>query len=351
MKTLKFSAMALAISLFATSCEDNDDGGNGENPNPDKKTQVYASSGSQSEISKTEYEGDKEEDAEMETFDGGSEDSDGIYYDSETDVLYQVDRSNGRLVAYSDFSANENGANLTITSEASGNAVFGGLMNGREVAKSGNKIVVAQSADSLSGIFNTFFIYEDDGSGNLTFNGVFLTSINLWGIKLDNNTMFAVEDKTNNIVVFNDFFSNSFSATVALEPDMRVSIEGIVRTHGLDYDAASDVIVMTDIGDAGDDSDGGIHIITDFKSKLGTAGDGGTIAASQQARISGSNTNLGNPVDVAYDAENDLIFVAEKANGGGRIMAFSQTDADANASPTYDAAFSGASSVHVAKEN
>lgn len=44
---------------------------------------------------------------------------------------------------------------------------------------------------------------------------------------------------------------------------------------------------------------------------------------SNQVRIYGSNSLLGNPVDVAYDKVTKKIYVAERLNAGGQVLKFS----------------------------
>ena len=43
---------------------------------------------------------------------------------------------------------------------------------------------------------------------------------------------------------------------------------------------------------------------------------------SNQVRIYGPNSLLGNPVDVAYDHVTNDIYVAERLNGGGQVLKF-----------------------------
>ena len=86
-------------------------------------------------------------------------------------------------------------------------------------------------------------------------------------------------------------------------------LKGIVRTHGLTYDASSDIMVMTDIGEASNtQDDGGFHMISSFSSKFAATSNNGTLAVSDQVRVAGAATLLGNPVDVAYDAASEHSF-------------------------------------------
>ena len=80
-------------------------------------------------------------------------------------------------------------------------------------------------------------------------------------------------------------------------------------------------------------------------SKLRNAGDGGTIAMSDQIRIYGDQTELGNPVDVNISAERGAIFVAERASEGGKFLIFSYPSSSGNISPVSSTLVMGASAV------
>ena len=113
----------------------------------------------------------------------------------------------------------------------------------------------------------------------------------------------------------------------------------------------SDTMVMTDIGSAmNTQDDGGFQIITNFISKFNGTTNNGTLALSQQTRVSGASTLLGNPVDVAYDSETSTVFIAEAGNGGGRILAFNSIGAGGNISPIINTALGAASSVYLSKQ-
>ena len=76
--------------------------------------------------------------------------------------------------------------------------------------------------------------------------------------------------------------------------------------HGIDYAAAHDALIVSDVGDAASASDGQLYTL------FGASTADGDVA--YKVRIAGGNTKLGNPVDVAYDAHSGSVFVAEKSN-------------------------------------
>lgn len=99
-------------------------------------------------------------------------------------------------------------------------------------------------------------------------------------------------------------------------------------------------MILTDVGLGSEPADGALVIISDF---ISSAADG-IISVDEQARIEGANTFLGNPVDVAYDEFSSMIFIAERANNGGRVLGFSLDD-EGDVSPMYDEIYPGASAV------
>ena len=105
---------------------------------------------------------------------------------------------------------------------------------------------------------------------------------------------------------------------------------------------------MTDIGSADSDSDGAFHYIEDANSKIAAVENGGMLSVSEQVRVEGDNTFLGNPVDVVYDNESENIYIAEVANGGGRVLVFDDDDYEAggNISPVVNNELDGANSLY-----
>jgi hypothetical protein len=129
--------------------------------------------------------------------------------------------------------------------------------------------------------------------------------------------------------------------------DKRITIEGIVRTHGIDYSAADDVLVLTDIGDAANTTDdGGFQIIQDFSTKLEEVSDGGSIAQSEQTRVAGMSTMMGNPIDIAYDNKTKTIFIAEIGNG--KILGFTDVlNATGDVAPAIENDLEAAASIYL----
>lgn len=274
--------------------------------------------------------------------------ADGIYYDAANDNVIQASRSTNGLVGYTNISASAAGVSANVTASIVGTT---DMDSPREVAVSGNFYVVADNAD-VDGNAATpdgrLFIYQRNGAV-FTLRNTITTNFKVWGIIFVGADLWAIEDADNKLAVFTNFLGNTTDAT--LDATKSITIEGIVRTHGLTYDMSSDTMILTDIGQASNgQDDGGFHIISNFNGKFASTANGGTLAVSQQTRVSGSNTLLGNPVDVAYDGATQTVFIAEAGNGGGRILAFNNIGSGGNISPAYNADLASASAVYLHKE-
>ena len=129
-----------------------------------------------------------------------------------------------------------------------------------------------------------------------------------------------------------------------------MTIEGLVRTHGITFSAADNRMILTDVGSAASDSDGGIIVINDFSSKIAATTNLGTIAMTNQVRIYGPNSTLGNPVDVAYDSVTDKIYIAERLNSGGKVLTFTLPMSTSDATPSNSRTEAGVSSVYLIRK-
>lgn len=258
-------------------------------------------------------------------------DADGIVYDEKRNALYHVNRSDYRLVALPNISSYVNGD--AIIPSAMGPASF---MQGREATMYNNKVVVAD--DQTPGQLKSYHVNIDNISGYREHQ----VNFEVWGIQVTDKDLWAIVDETNKVAYFQDFFKAQSGQLAATS---MVAIEGLIRTHGLNYDEHSDIMVLTDIGDPTNGTDGGLIIITNFKSKVMIAGNGGTIPMIGQIRIYGPSTQLGNPVDVRLSVEKNAIFVAERKQDGGKFLIFEYPTSGGNIAPLSSTLVAGATAV------
>ena len=259
----------------------------------------------------------------------GNMDSDGIHFDKPGDLLYQLDRTNNVVNLYSNASTNP-----TLTAMSTSD-----FSNGREIAVSDTKLIVAQDANTGNGDVNRLIVYDIDGS-SITLDKIYDVSINLWGIHLDGTRLIAIVDNSADVAIFDDFFANPAGM---ISPNQTITVENMIRTHGITYDSGDDVLILTDVGAASSATDGALVVVNNFASVSAD----NMISAGEQARVFGANSFLGNPVDVALDKENNLVYVAERANGGGRILGYKTPNLTGGIAPVYNQLFAGASAVNI----
>ncbi|AWW28953.1 hypothetical protein DN752_01730 [Echinicola strongylocentroti] len=305
---------------------------------PEKEiASLFVSSNTSGEISIMDFT--SMDDISTNTVASAGTDADGIHYDPQNDEIIQLVRSDNSLNVYSNImtSMMDNSLSISLGINASGDFV-----SGREIAVKDDMVIVAESPVEANGNQSSLYVYQKSGD-TFSLQNTYMVDFALWGIHIEGNTLYAIVDKTSDLAVFNNFFSNTNGM---VSPDKQVTIEGLVRTHGLTYSMEDDLMVLTDIGDASSDSDGGLVIIPEFTSTLNATADGGTISLADQARIEGSNTMLGNPVDVAYSEDSQMVFVAERANGGGRVLVYEYFSSNGNPSPKINQEVAGASAVY-----
>ncbi|MEL7020841.1 MAG: hypothetical protein AAGK47_04495 [Bacteroidota bacterium] len=348
----KHTAYALALSVFTfTACEQDD---NDTFIDDNDFAKVFVSSNTNSALTVFDLSPEFPVDNTPQSSVVGlvNDDADGLHYNSTTDVLYQLDRTNDRVSIYQNFS--RNGASATLTPNSTSSSDF---TNGREVTISpdGRYLVVAQDRDEK--MDNRFMIYFITPFG-LELERIYETPIDLWGIHFEGDHLFAVEDNTANLVGFYDFLTNEDGSTV--EPTVRLNIEGARHLRGVDYDGVNDIMFLTDVGTLDRRKDGAIIVITDFSQKAGKAlsvesptlyQSFGFLLSSEQIRIKGSKTQLGDPMDVAFCRQNLQIYVAERLNNGGELLAFDlPVEIErglVNTKPAFREAVTGASAVAI----
>ena len=272
-------------------------------------------------------------------------DAEGIYYSPDDDGFTIAARgaTQTSLQSYfgiSDFIEATVDLNVDITGPSA-------LQSPRDLAVNGNIYVVSDNANDDG----RFFVFEKDGD-SFELRNIVTVEFAVWGIEFVGDDLYAVVDSSSDLAVFTNFASSNMTdATVTASK--RITVEGIVRTHGLDFDG--DTMIMTDIAAAsgGDfDTDGAFHVISDFESKFDAVENGGTLSVTNQIRYEGSATLLGNPVNVVYDADTDAVYVAELANGGGQVLAYGNvsTAGGGNVAPSSAASLAGVSSLYLYKD-
>lgn len=337
MKKTIISSVLLSAMMFSCS-DDSNSSADIQNRSAKKEFKLFTSSNTSGKVSITDLNS-----ATTSSFTVASTDADGAFYFNDSDEFIFASRSNNRIELYADVSEAlaTNAASLTLATSSTSD-----FNNAREIAVLGDKIVVTQDQNTANGNTNKLLVYERTATGISLLNS-YTVNFKVWGIHLEGETLFAVADLTSDLIVFDNFFAN---ASGAILPSKRVSIAGLVRTHGITYSKRSNTLVLTDVGSAASATDGGVIIIKGFTDVLAATMNLGTIGMDSQIRIYGPATSLGNPVDVAYDYITKQIFVAERLNGGGKVLTFNAPDANADLAPSSSRAEAGVTSVFLLRE-
>ncbi len=252
------------------------------------------------------------------TFDSKLPDGNGIFFDPYSGTVFQVSRQAKNVKT---FTVNADG---TLTNRAS--FIDEGLLSAREIAfdRTRKSLYVSSNIDSAIYVYNGIDTISGSGKASKKLK---LRAGQPWGIHLENDNLFVVLDQDKIEVQLYETASALVVGT--LDPTKKILISGAKRLHGITYSSAKDVLILTDIGDANSTTDGTIYIIDGALSKFTAGG----AAVTPTRIIRGQATNLGNPVDIAFDSRSgkDLIYVAEKANK--RILVFKLTD-NGNVAPS-----------------
>ncbi|MGE0493503.1 MAG: hypothetical protein AB7S38_30115 [Vulcanimicrobiota bacterium] len=231
-----------------------------------------------------------------------------------------------------------NGGALNLSEDR---AIFGaatGLQSpkGLDLVESRDAILVA---DLGTGTIRRF---GKNAEGNVAPTLVTTPGVNPWDCDYDprNDRLFVA--LTNGTVgVYDNYFANNPTGapTRIITPNVNPAS---MNLHGIIYDAANDALIVSDIGSPADATDGKLYVISNV----------GTLTAANNnptpsVRIAGAATQLGNPVDVAFDGAN--LYVAEKSNG--QILRFDAVRvpvaADPNRAPSASIARTAPESVTV----
>lgn len=338
MKNIRYLLSFMVIAPFFISCSIDDGSGGGSQIPPTILANLYATSNTTNTITSYDITTNGVFIRPMES---SSNDNEGIYYDDVADELTVVSREQKVINTYRNINDTPSNGDLSLL--ASGGVL---LNSPRDIAVKDNFYIISDNADT-DGNPNTddgtFFIFTKDTNAYTLRNKV-KVNYAVWGIELIGNDLYTVVDKTSNVAVLKNFIS-TYTTDVTATPDKQIVIEGITRTHGITHDGGT--VILTDIGDAQSDTDGGFHFIGDFVNRFNAIPDGGTLAlAGNQIRVSGPLTEMGNPVAVEYDNSSQTIFISERANGGGKVLFFDQIGAGGNIGPTLSAELPGASSLY-----
>ena len=227
---------------------------------------------------------------------------------SSAGAIIQADDSgtNGRIItACNAFDRTTSGPSYAISGTNTG------LVNPKGVETIPNLGLTLVANNGQSNIL----IFGSAASGDIApFATLGLTN-DAWDLTYDGKTdtlFVALVDGS--VAVFDRFAENEGQGGITRlfwieDADGEVS----VNLHGIDYDAVTDSLVVSDVGQASSADDGKLYVLQNASSIAS-----GTVKAATTWK--GSETRLGNPVDLQITGTD--VRIAEKANAGGAVLVY-----------------------------
>ncbi|MEM8600716.1 MAG: hypothetical protein AAGF99_12415, partial [Bacteroidota bacterium] len=127
----------------------------------------------------------------------------------------------------------------------------------------------------------------------------------VWDVVHDpTNDRLYVAGTAGTVLVYDDFAATGPQAPTRMFTPAMGGEKISVNLHGIDYDLATDQLLLTDVGSAASPSDGQIFTIENASTAMGLT--------EVKWVVGGDQTILGNPVDAVLS--NGAAYVAEKSN-------------------------------------
>ena len=175
---------------------------------------------------------------------------------------------------------------------------------GVEIVASLGAVIIADLGSEVVGPSLVVLSTSADGDVTPMFTVSNTGTAAIWDMDYDPATdrLYAA-GTAGDVLVYDNFFASGVSATPTRT--IRPSTAGTVSNmHGIAHDSATDSLIVTDVGSATDSADGSLYTFESASTATGNV--------EPKATISGVNTGLGNPVDLAFDGTD--VYIAEKLN-------------------------------------
>ncbi|GAA3974187.1 hypothetical protein [Allohahella marinimesophila] len=263
--------------------------------------------------------------AAQRTFQSGN--NEGILIDASGDALHAGDGSNIGLRTICRIDSRPDGAvyDETVDRELAGPST--GMVNPKGIATaeaSGLVFIADFGASKLS-------VFGKAADGDASPLGETPLAVKPWDLAYDeaaDRLFVALTDGT--IAVYDGYVASGYVGTAmrTITPANANAEKISTNLHGIAYEAASDRLVVSDVGDANVATDGALFVL----SAASTAD--GLISVDRQ--IAGPSTSLGNPVDLTLDGT--TMRIAEKSNDLIITYADIFAGASGDVAPDYTAA-------------
>ncbi len=175
---------------------------------------------------------------------------------------------------------------------------------GVETVGSAGLTLIADLNAAAPGAIKAFSLCAEDNAAPL-FTTTLPSDSRPWDMDYDPEADRLYVAATNGtILVYDDYLATKPTAPArTIDPDDKSGFAAS-NLHGIVHDAATDRLIVSDVGDAGSATDGRIYVIDDAATANGLT--------RLRLEISGAQSMLGNPVDLVFDGSH--LFVAEKSN-------------------------------------
>ncbi len=234
----------------------------------------------------------------------------------------QVDARGHAYVSYDNGSAGAANAGMLVINKvgARGDAAVDDANTDRLIAGAGStlnspkgvEIVQAQGlvliADNGEPGIKGFSL-EADGNTTPVINVTDVGVASIWDLDYDlaADRLF-VAGTDGSVLVYDNFGARAATEAGATVSRTIVPASGgtqiSMNLHGIVHVAASNQLIVTDVGDAADATDGQLFVIDNASGANGMV--------NVRAQIGGDQTSLGNPVDLSFDG--NAAYIAEKSN-------------------------------------
>lgn len=157
------------------------------------------------------------------------------------------------------------------------------------------------------------------------------SDLNMWGAAYASDVLFTSKlSAPMGIYVFENISTmpvQESDSVATLNPARTLQINGVTNLRGLSYDTVKNVLAVADFADGETPGTGRILIFENFSDLSRTSG-----SITPTRIISGSNTGLTAPVDVALDMRREGIYLYVADRAARKVSRFKYTD-DGNVEP------------------
>ena len=239
-----------------------------------------------------------------------------ITFDLTGDAFITFDNgsdTNGGILVVNRLAESRNGGTVSNSRDRAIAGASTGLVSpkGLEVADSLGLVFVAENNAATPSILA--FSTQAQGDIAPVFRTTNLGGRRPWDVDYDPASDRLFVAATDGSVLIYDQYAATQGVngpTRTIIPSNAGGVKASVNLHGIIYIAASDTLLLSDVGSATSATDGQLFTIQNASVANGNV--------AVRTQIAGTNTLLGNPVDVTFDGAN--LYVAEKA--GDRVLRF-----------------------------